>query len=365
MSLAAIVAGPILVASITGEGVGRALAGPSPLATIDQSNPVRQAACRYVGWAPDDSASWAAQTFTAGRSGGLSDIMLPLRVRRSQRAVVGIAPTDAGGRPVVATPLASTTLLLPEAGYVDTTFSFSPPVRVRQGTQYAIVLSSPDVGVVGAANFVAWRDDPGSTQRDDAGTACADGAYGPGRAWASNDGLQPGADFFFTTYVISERRVTVLAAGPGHGTVRDSTGAIDCGATCSAGFLPGDRVTFTAVPDARSSFVGWTGGGCTASGECTVEVAGDVTVVATFARRRVALLVRTVGAGIVTSAPTGIRCGSRCRGDFPAGSSVLLKAAPARGWRFARWRGSCVGTRLRCRLTVTRTATAIASFVRA
>src|SRR5438876_10025875 len=82
-------------------------AAASPGATVDQSNPSRASACRYTGWIPDDAASWAAQTFTAGVSGSLTDVVMPLRIR-TPVIVVAITPVDAGGRPVVSTPLAST-----------------------------------------------------------------------------------------------------------------------------------------------------------------------------------------------------------------------------------------------------------------
>ena len=38
------------------------------------------------------------------------------------------------------------------------------------------------------------------------------------------------------------------------------------------------QVTLTATPDAGSKFVGWSGGGCSGTGECTVTVDGRVDV---------------------------------------------------------------------------------------
>src|SRR6266516_8077715 len=70
-------------------------------------HPSRASACRYTGWVPDDAASWAAQTFTAGVSGSLTDVVMPLRIR-TPVVVVAITPVGAGGRPVVSAPLAST-----------------------------------------------------------------------------------------------------------------------------------------------------------------------------------------------------------------------------------------------------------------
>lgn len=50
------------------------------------------------------------------------------------------------------------------------------------------------------------------------------------------------------------------------------------------------------------------------------------------------------GAGMVTSTPAGIECGSRCEAHFPQGASVRLQAAAADGSLFAGWSGACSGT---------------------
>jgi hypothetical protein len=39
------------------------------------------------------------------------------------------------------------------------------------------------------------------------------------------------------------------------------------------------------------------------------------------------------GHGTVTSAPRGVNCPKRCRGIFPRGTHVVLKATPAPGWK--------------------------------
>ncbi len=71
--------------------------------------------------------------------------------------------------------------------------------------------------------------------------------------------------------------VTALKAGTGSGTVTSNPGGIDCGATCSFNFLQGATVTFSVVADAGSTFSGWSGGGCTGAGMCTVNTAATVT----------------------------------------------------------------------------------------
>jgi Protein of unknown function (DUF3152)/Divergent InlB B-repeat domain len=66
-----------------------------------------------------------------------------------------------------------------------------------------------------------------------------------------------------------------------------------------------------------------------------------------------AVVVTRIGEGTVSSSPAGIDCGPLCTWTFPVGSQVVLVAAPADGWRFARWSGACSGiVELTCTLTV-------------
>ena len=98
-------------------------------------------------------------------------------------------------------------------------------------------------------------------------------------------------------------QITVTKEGTGSGTVTSSPAGIDCGATCTAAFDQGLRLTLTATPASGSTFTGWTAGclpnrgasasmcrpaarGFTtcndASLPCTFSAYGDHTLVATF-----------------------------------------------------------------------------------
>ena len=78
--------------------------------------------------------------------------------------------------------------------------------------------------------------------------------------------------------------LTVSKGGDGAGTVTSSPGGIGCGATCSAMFNEGTSVTLSAAADAGSTFAGWSGGGCSGTGTCTVSLGSDTTVTATFSK---------------------------------------------------------------------------------
>jgi List-Bact-rpt repeat protein len=341
--------------------VGPATAGPAsmsvaPGATVDQSNPSRARPCRYSGWVADDAFGWsAAQTFTVGVTGSLTNVVVWLRMSDSATISVTIAPVGADGRPSVSTPLASTSLAATtNAAYTATEVSFATPARVEAGTQYAIVLAN--------TTSWAWEADLGSSLVDPNGARCADGAYAGGRMWLSTSPLGADGDFFFQTYVVPARQVTVQKTGTGTGLVQSSTPAIDCGPTCSGRLLQGESLTLTATPDAGSTFSGWSGGPCQGSGPtCSFSVAGDASVTAEFNRKLVTLTVHKLGRGTVTSSPTGISCGGRCSQRFAPGPVTLI-AKPLRGWRFARWQGGCRGPKPVCRLRLQRGTTVAAVF---
>ena len=330
----------------------------APNAVLDQSNPLRASACRFVAWAPDSANEWVAETFTAGVTGNLTDVVLWVRVSNPQNPVA-IVPVDAGGRPLVATPLASTTLAIDEGPYRDVEIPFSSPARVEAGKQYAVVLFAP------AAGAWAWEADVGPSITDPFGNPCAGGAYTGGRPWLSSDPtVLADGDFFFQTYVVPARHVTVQKVGTGTGLVQDGSHAIDCGSVCSGESLQGQALTLTATADPGSTFSGWSGDTCTGTEPtCSAPVSGDIAVTAAFTETLVTLRVSKVGRGSVTSLPRGITCGRTCSHSFIPGP-LKLTAKPASGWRFARWQGACRGTKPRCRLTLTRTTSVAAIFTK-
>src|SRR5207245_1520762 len=76
--------------------------------------------------------------------------------------------------------------------------------------------------------------------------------------------------------------LAVVRAGTGSGTVTSTPAGITCGTSCSATYLDGTAVILTATPTAGSAFTGWSGGGCTGTGSCTVTLTAATTVTATF-----------------------------------------------------------------------------------
>jgi hypothetical protein len=162
-----------------------------------------------------------------------------------------------------------------------------------------------------------------------------------------------------TTYTL-----TVAKAGTGSGTVTSLPTGINCGATCSAGYLAPTAVTLTAVPAAGSNFSGWSGA-CSGTAACAVSMSAAQSVTATFTLIPVATPLTVVkagtGVGTVTSAPAGINCGASCSASYLSGTVVTLTAAAGTGSTFAGWSNPCSGTGS-CQVTVGPTTSVTATF---
>jgi List-Bact-rpt repeat protein/VCBS repeat protein len=98
-----------------------------------------------------------------------------------------------------------------------------------------------------------------------------------------NGGGQTVMDVLYNTPA-TPHTLTVSKSGPGSGSVTSIPTGIDCGATCSADFGPGTHVTLTATPIPGDLFDGWSGGGCSGTGTCEVNLNADTTVTADFDR---------------------------------------------------------------------------------
>jgi hypothetical protein len=166
------------------------------------------------------------------------------------------------------------------------------------------------------------------------------------------------------TFNLAPQTLIVATAGNGSGTVTSSPAGVSCGSDCSEDYSYGARVTLTAMPAVGSSFVSWSGGGCSGAGTCVVTLTAPTTVTATFNQAQFPLTVNRTGngSGTVTSNPSGVVCGSDCTEVFTYGASVALVATPDAGSTFAGWSGGgCSGTGV-CVVTVTAATTVTATF---
>ncbi len=95
--------------------------------------------------------------------------------------------------------------------------------------------------------------------------------YGPEQHFVANGG-NPAA------YAL-----TVSKSGAGAGSVTSDPVGLSCGATCSQSYTAGTLVTLAAAADPGSTFAGWSGGGCSGTGNCAISMSAAQSVTATFA----------------------------------------------------------------------------------
>ena len=119
-------------------------------------------------------------------------------------------------------------------------------------------------------------------------------------------------------------------------------------------FDHGTQLTVTATANTGYQFTGWTGGGCSGTGTCSLTMTGDTTVTASFALVQYTLTpaVSPSSAGAITpSVPT--------KYDYNTLVGVTAVATP--GYQFTGWAGACTGTGP-CNVTMTGDKAVTANF---
>jgi hypothetical protein len=92
--------------------------------------------------------------------------------------------------------------------------------------------------------------------------------------------------------------LTVTLTGTALGSVTSEPVGIACPSLCSASFPESTEVTLTATAPEHSSFLGWSGGGCSGTGPCQILLTARTSVQAIFAQDRPTLT--TAAASAVT-----------------------------------------------------------------
>jgi hypothetical protein len=130
------------------------------------------------------------------------------------------------------------------------------------------------------------------------------------------------------------QQLTVALVGTGTGSVSDGK-YISCPSTCSATYLKGVKVTLTPSAGSGSTFTGFSGGGCSGTGPCTVAMTAAQTVTATFSANQSGASGQSGGpGGNVTSSSTLLQSISLVRNQslrsvLKRGLSFLLSCGSA------------------------------------
>ncbi len=162
--------------------------------------------------------------------------------------------------------------------------SLTEPPATLTGTNTALVIK------VDTAGAVAWSETMGGTATN-AGLGFssvaldAAGVLHLGGALRDVTTIPPltavgSIDAVILRYGPTEGTLTVTRAGDGTGTVAAGSGALQCGATCSASYALNGTVTLTATPAA--AFAGWSGDCTGTTATITVTMTGPQACTATF-----------------------------------------------------------------------------------
>ena len=84
--------------------------------------------------------------------------------------------------------------------------------------------------------------------------------------------------------------LTIIMEGTGSGRVSSSPDGIFCETDCTEEFDSDTQVTLTVTPYSGSDFTGWSGGGCSGTGTCTLSMDADTAVTAIFSLNEIEAL---------------------------------------------------------------------------
>jgi len=76
--------------------------------------------------------------------------------------------------------------------------------------------------------------------------------------------------------------LVISKSSNGTGIVTSDPAGINCGSDCSESYDIGTQVTLYAAADTGSVFTGWSGAGCSGTGDCIVSIDGSMSVTAEF-----------------------------------------------------------------------------------
>ncbi len=171
------------------------------------------------------------------------------------------------------------------------------------------------------------------------------------------------ANYTLNTYTVSGSPNLV---GGGTVTASDPPGSCS-GNSCTANY--GDTVTLHQTTNPGYTFNGWSGAGCTGTGDCVISpVNGPASATANYTLTNYTITALAGSNGSVAIADTsnpGAACsGSSCTAAH-YGDQIQIKPNPSTGYHVGTWApgGSCTGTSNPCTFSVTQSETDSANFV--
>lgn len=155
---------------------------------------------------------------------------------------------------------------------------------------------------------------------------------------------------------IERYKLTVNKDGTGTGSVTGQ--GVNCGDDCTELYVKDKPLVLTATSTESSIFMGWSGGGCSGTENCTITMNQNQNVTATFninnniGNNKFRLTVNKTGTGTGNVTGQGISCGNDCSKEYLENTEITLSANATAGSSFIGWTGACSGTE-NCNITIT------------
>jgi hypothetical protein len=172
--------------------------------------------------------------------------------------------------------------------YTKTSASNSP-------TEYALTVNKSGSGTVTSnSGTINWSGNSGMASYNSGTSVILTANANSGSTFTSWTGCDSTSGNTCTVSMISAKSVTatftlnsqynltITKSGTGTGGIASSPAGINCGDNCVGSFNPGTVVTLTATPDTGSTFTGWSSGGCSGTGTCSITMNAGAAVTATF-----------------------------------------------------------------------------------
>ena len=143
----------------------------------------------------------------------------------------------------------------------------------------------------------------------------------------------------FGVFAPDQYVLTVVKSGTGSGSVTSSPAGIACGSDCSEASGYNSQITLSASAQAGSTFSGWSGAGCTGTGNCVVTLNGAKSVIAQFQFNTAAVSEVTLGANLLSPQVTGTSVVFTAQGTGGSGAyeyQFLIKAEGDLAWTTTR-----------------------------
>jgi hypothetical protein len=163
------------------------------------------------------------------------------------------------------------------------------------------------------------------------------------------------------TFNLAQRTLTINKTGTGNGSFEcKTTGSFGA---CASSYTDGETITVKATPDSHSTFTGWSGGGCSGTGECAIPaINANTTISAAFPLAQRTLTTSKTGTGNGTFQCKTTGSFGACAASYTDGKTITVKATPDSHSVFVKWEGcsstagtECTITSINANTTVTAT----------